>query len=93
MVRNEQGGPDYVLMIQTDITEQKRAEEHLLRAQRMESIGTLAGGIAHDLNDILSPIVMAADMIQASGADAETTKWLTLVRKTPSAGPSLSNRS
>jgi len=89
LVRNEQGGPDYILMIQTDITEQKRAEEHLLRAQRMESIGTLAGGIAHDLNNILSPILMAADMIQASGADAETTKWLTLVRENAERGAEL----
>src|SRR5678815_2278788 len=64
LVRNDIGQPDYILIINTDITEQKRTEEHLLRAQRMESIGTLAGGIAHDLNNILSPITMAVDMLQ-----------------------------
>ena len=67
LVGNEQGRPDYILIINTDITEQKRTEEHLLRAQRMESIGTLAGGIAHDLNNILSPILMAVDMMQLNG--------------------------
>jgi two-component system, cell cycle sensor histidine kinase and response regulator CckA len=89
LVRNEQGQPDYVLIIQTDITEQKRAEEHLLRAQRMESIGTLAGGIAHDLNNILSPVLMASDMIQANGANAETTKWLSLIRENAERGAEL----
>jgi PAS domain S-box-containing protein len=42
-----------------DITERKRLNQQLLRAQRMESIGTLAGGIAHDLNNVLGPIILA----------------------------------
>jgi len=46
-----------------DITEHKQMQEQILRSQRIESIGTLAGGIAHDLNNILAPIVLAADMI------------------------------
>jgi two-component system cell cycle sensor histidine kinase/response regulator CckA len=89
LIRNEQGQPDYILIIQTDITEQKRAEEHLLRAQRMESIGTLAGGIAHDLNNILSPILMAVDMIDAGGTDSENTKWLSMVRENAERGAEL----
>nr|MBP9110752.1 PAS domain S-box protein [Pyrinomonadaceae bacterium] len=64
LVRDEKGVPDYYLIINTDVTEQKRTQEHLFRAQRMESIGTLAGGIAHDLNNILSPIMMSVDMLQ-----------------------------
>ena len=47
-----------------DITERKKLEEQLLRAQRMESIGTLASGIAHDLNNILSPIMMSVPMLR-----------------------------
>lgn len=47
-----------------DITERKRIDEQLLRSQRMESLGTLASGIAHDLNNILSPILMAAPILQ-----------------------------
>jgi len=47
-----------------DITEQKLLEAHYLRAQRMESIGTLAGGIAHDLNNVLTPIMMSIELIK-----------------------------
>src|SRR6185437_14560175 len=47
LVRDEQGQPKSILVINTDITEKKRMELQFLREQRMESIGTLAGGIAH----------------------------------------------
>jgi PAS domain S-box-containing protein len=46
-----------------DLTEQKKLEQQYLRVQRMESIGTLAGGIAHDLNNILAPIIMAVELL------------------------------
>ena len=89
LVRNEHGQPDYILIINTDVTEQRKTEEHLLRAQRMESIGTLAGGIAHDLNNILSPILMATDMLQLNFRDEESTKWLSLVRENAERGADL----
>lgn len=47
-----------------DITERKKLESHFLRAQRMESIGTLAGGIAHDLNNVLTPILMSLKLLR-----------------------------
>jgi CheY-like chemotaxis protein len=46
----------------------------------MESIGTLAGGIAHDLNNVLSPILMAIDMLQLKATDETTRKWLEVLR-------------
>lgn len=52
-----------ILEVNTDLTEQRNIEAQLLRAQRMESIGTLAGGIAHDLNNILAPIMLSVDML------------------------------
>jgi PAS domain S-box-containing protein len=52
-----------------DLTEQKKMEEQYLRALRMESIGTLAGGIAHDLNNVLSPIMMAIELLKSDSRD------------------------
>ncbi|WP_221029355.1 hybrid sensor histidine kinase/response regulator [Actomonas aquatica] len=48
-----------------DITERKQAEATSLRAQRMESIGMLAGGIAHDLNNALAPVLMAIELLKS----------------------------
>jgi len=80
LVRDEQGQPNSILVINTDITEKKRMESQFLRAQRMESIGTLAGGIAHDLNNVLSPILMAIDMLQLKTTDEASKKWLDVLR-------------
>jgi two-component system, cell cycle sensor histidine kinase and response regulator CckA len=57
LVRNETGNPKSILSVETDITGKKQLETQFLRAQRLESLGTLAGGIAHDLNNILTPIL------------------------------------
>ncbi|MEO8042346.1 MAG: PAS domain S-box protein [Acidobacteriota bacterium] len=89
LIGNEQGQPDYILIINTDVTEQKRTEEHLLRAQRMESIGTLAGGIAHDLNNILSPIIMSVEMLRLKDPDEETRRWLSLIGENAERGADL----
>jgi PAS domain S-box-containing protein len=80
LVRDEKGQPNSILVINTDITEKKRMESQFLRAQRMESIGTLAGGIAHDLNNVLSPILMAVDMLQLKTTDEASRKWLDVLR-------------
>jgi PAS domain S-box-containing protein len=60
-----------------DLSEQRKMEEQYLRSQRMESIGTLAGGIAHDLNNVLAPIMMAIELLkQGDGDEARRTKIL-----------------
>lgn len=80
LVRDEKGIPNSILVINTDITGKKRMEAQFLRAQRMESIGTLAGGIAHDLNNVLSPILMAIDMLQMKTVEESSRKWLDVLR-------------
>lgn len=60
-----------------DVTERKRLEEQFLRAQRMESIGTLAGGIAHDLNNVLAPILMSIQLLKMDELDPERLNLLT----------------
>ncbi|WP_395753059.1 PAS domain S-box protein [Prosthecobacter sp.] len=64
LIHTDEGRPKAILTINTDITERKKVEQQFLRAQRMESIGTLAGGIAHDLNNVLSPIMMSIDLLR-----------------------------
>jgi PAS domain S-box-containing protein len=71
LVRDAAGHPKSVLAINTDMTEQKAMEAQFLRAQRMESIGTLAGGIAHDLNNILSPIMMSVQVLRMKLTDKQ----------------------
>jgi len=64
-----------------DLTEQKNAEALHLRAQRMESIGTLAGGIAHDLNNVLAPIMMSIDLLKLSTVtDARRSRILDTIQ-------------
>jgi len=70
LVRDDAGVPKSILAINTDITEKKRLEQQFLRAQRLESIGTLAGGIAHDLNNMLTPIVMTSSILLQDAQNA-----------------------
>jgi PAS domain S-box-containing protein len=63
LVCQEDCTPKSILTVDTDITEKKQLETQLFRAQRLESIGTLASGIAHDLNNILTPILAVSQLL------------------------------
>jgi PAS domain S-box-containing protein len=64
LVHDAHGTPVSILTINTDITQQKKLEDQLLRTQRLDSIGVLAGGIAHDLNNVLAPIMMSSRLLE-----------------------------
>jgi PAS domain S-box-containing protein len=76
LIRNVAGEPAEFVGVWTDITEKKNLEAQFLRAQRMESIGTLAGGIAHDLNNILAPIMMSIDLLKTISDHPQAKKIL-----------------
>ncbi|EEF57525.1 multi-sensor hybrid histidine kinase [Pedosphaera parvula Ellin514] len=80
LMRDQQGDPTSILIINTDVTGRKQFEAQLLRTQRMETIGALAGGIAHDLNNALTPVVMALSFIQGELATGESKKMLNLAQ-------------
>lgn len=66
LLRDPQDKPTSALFINIDVTVQRSLELQLLRGQRMESLGTLAGGIAHDLNNVLAPILMGVQLLQST---------------------------
>ena len=76
----EADGHKLFTVIIRDISEKKRLESQFLRAQRMESIGTLAGGIAHDLNNVLSPILTAVELLQMRFTDESSQRLLNILR-------------
>ena len=76
VIYNEQGHPKGRLIINTDVTERKKLEAQFLRAQRMESLGTLAGGIAHDLNNVLTPLLVAVQVLKEKVTDADGKRLL-----------------
>lgn len=79
LIRDEAGKPKALLMISTDITEQKQLEAQFLRTQRMNTIGTLAGGMAHDLNNALAPILMGVQLLRRKSSDEEARNLLHLM--------------
>ena len=76
LIRDEQGRLKSRLIINTDITERKKFEMQFLRSQRMEGIGALAGGIAHDLNNILTPLLVAVQILKEKITDEDGQKLL-----------------
>ena len=86
LVRDSADQPTAVLAINTDITSRRKLELQFLRAQRMEGIGTLAGGIAHDLNNVLTPITMAIDFLRLKVKDAKCQEVLDTIASSAKRG-------
>jgi PAS domain S-box-containing protein len=76
LVRDRNSTGKAILIVSTDITEKKRLEAQLYRSQRLESIGTLASGLAHDLNNVLAPIMMAVHFLKEEAKDERTRTWV-----------------
>jgi two-component system, cell cycle sensor histidine kinase and response regulator CckA len=78
-----------ILMVDTDVTDRKRMEAQLLRAQRLESIGTLAGGIAHDLNNVLAPILLSVQTLREELTSEAAQSLLDTVESSARRGSSI----
>ncbi|MGP8200139.1 MAG: PAS domain S-box protein [Limisphaerales bacterium] len=89
LVRDRQGNPKSILSINRDITARKKMETQLMRSQRMESIGTLASGIAHDLNNVLSPILIASQLLSTCDAEGDRKQWIEMISRSAQRGAGL----
>ncbi len=91
LVRDEAGNPKSYLVVNTDVTEQKQIEAQFLRTQRLESLGTLAGGIAHDLNNILAPVLGFSKLLplKLPDVDEQTKGFFKIMENNANRGTAL----
>jgi two-component system, cell cycle sensor histidine kinase and response regulator CckA len=89
LMRDDEGRPKSILIVNTNITEKKKLESQFLRAQRMESIGTLASGIAHDLNNILAPILLSIQLLKTKLPEERDQQLLTTLQTITQRGADL----
>ena len=92
LLRDDEGQPKAIFSIDTNITDRKILERQFFRAQRLDSLGTLAGGIAHDLNNLLMPILMGVTMLKKLGPDERSLKAITNMERSVKRGADLVQR-
>ncbi|MBI5693150.1 MAG: PAS domain S-box protein [Verrucomicrobia bacterium] len=86
LVRDSAGRPVSVFSINTDITEKKQIEARFLQAQRLENLGALASGLAHDLNNVLAPILMGASILQGRTGHESDRKLIATIEASAQRG-------
>jgi signal transduction histidine kinase/ActR/RegA family two-component response regulator len=86
---NFEDSPQEGVAFVLDLTQRKKLEQQFLRAQRMESIGTLAGGVAHDLNNMLTPILMSIDLLRLGEEDNRRLRTLQAIEESARRGSDL----
>ena len=88
-VRTRAGVISHFIAIKEDITARKQAEEMMMRAQRLESLGMLASGIAHDLNNMLAPIIFTGPLLRESLSAPRDLKLLDTLERSAERGAGL----
>jgi PAS domain S-box-containing protein len=89
LIRDDKGEPKAQLSISVDITDKKKRDALALRNQRLESLGTLAGGIAHDLNNVLAPILMSIALLKLKVTDESGHRLLAMLELNAERGAQL----
>ncbi|MFN3426117.1 MAG: PAS domain S-box protein [Candidatus Thermochlorobacter sp.] len=86
---DEQGKPKAIVSVETDITEQRRLQLQFLQSQRLDSLGRLAGSIAHDLNNILTPMSLSVELLSSKLTDEKSQSWLRTLQRNLDRGTDL----
>jgi len=89
LIKDAAGHPRARLSIAIDVTEKKKLEEQFLRAQRLESLGMLAAGIAHDLNNVLAPVLMGAPLLRTHAMQPADLRVLEAIESSAGRGAAL----
>lgn len=91
LMKDSAGRPQSLLVVNTDITEKKQLETQFYRTQRLESLGRLASGIAHDLNNVLTPVLAIAQILRLkqSDLDSQTDGHLALIERSAKRGANI----
>ena len=89
LIHDDQDRPKSILLINSDVTEQRALSALLQRKQRLESIGSLTGGIAHDLNNMLSPILMGSQLLSLTATDEAVRKTVAAIETSARHGSAL----
>jgi PAS domain S-box-containing protein len=89
LLKDSDGKPKSILIINHDITLKKQAEAESFRIQRLESIGILASGIAHDLNNVLAPIMLAMEILDMKANDDKSKNIIQQIKKSALHGKDL----
>lgn len=89
LIRDDQKRPSSILLINTDITEKKQLQQQMEQFQRMETMGSVAGGIAHDLNNALAPVLMGIQLLRDRTTAEEDCRMLDLMEKNTERGTSM----
>ena len=89
LIKDDAGKPRARISIGTDVTEKRLFEEQALRAQRLDNLGLLAGGIAHDLNNALAPIIMASPLLHQYVSDPGALRMLGIIEQSSARGAAL----
>jgi PAS domain S-box-containing protein len=92
VIRDKDGKITNVVVVSREVTEKKLIEQQLMRMQRMESIGTLASGVAHDLNNVLAPIMLAVELLKKSLPDTKSQKILETLEANTHRGSAIINQ-
>ena len=88
-LRDRTGQISYWVAVQRDVTERNELQAQLLRAQRLEGIGLLASGIAHDLNNVLAPVMIGCDVLRGHVTDKDALSFLDLLGASARRGAAL----
>lgn len=81
LVRGDGDASETILSVSVDVTEEVARNEALRRAERLESLGTFAGGMAHDLNNVLTPILMASQLLGSALRDTPEHDTVTMIEQ------------